>query len=79
MIPVVTIIGLRLPVLIGGTVIMEQIFVLPGIGLFVVEAVNKRDYTVISGINLFLAVFVLLVNLIVDLSYSYLDPRVRNR
>lgn len=79
MIPVVTIIGLRLPVLIGGAVIMEQIFCLPGIGLFVVEAVNKRDYTVISGINVFLASFVLLVNLIIDLSYSYLDPRVRNK
>lgn len=79
MIPVITIIGLRVPVLIGGAVIMEQIFVLPGIGLYVIEAINKRDYTVISGINLFLAVFILLVNLIVDVSYSYLDPRIRNK
>ena len=77
MIPVITIIGLRVPVLIGGAVIMEQIFVLPGIGLYIIEAINKRDYTVISGINLFLAVFILLVNLIVDVSYSYLDPRIR--
>lgn len=79
MIPVVTIIGLRVPVLIGGAVIMEQIFVLPGIGLYIIEAINKRDYTVISGINLFLAVFILMVNLIVDVSYSYLDPRIRNK
>ena len=79
MIPVVTIIGLRVPVLIGGAVIMEQIFVLPGIGLYIIEAVQKRDYTVISGINLFLATFILLINLLVDVSYSYLDPRIRNK
>jgi len=79
MIPVITIIGLRVPVLIGGAVIMEQIFVLPGIGLYIVEAVNMRDYPVIAGINLFLAVFILLINLIVDVSYSYLDPRIRHK
>ena len=66
-----------MPVLIGGTVIMEQIFVLPGVGRLVIEAVQGRDYTMISGINVFLAAFVLVVNLIVDISYAFLDPRIR--
>jgi len=77
LIPVVTVAGLQLPVLIGGTVIMEQIFVLPGVGRLLIEAVQGRDYTMISGINVFLATFVLGANLTVDLSYAYLDPRIR--
>ena len=77
LIPVVTVAGLQLPVLIGGTVIMEQIFVLPGVGRLLIEAVQGRDYTMISGINVFLATFVLSANLMVDLSYAYLDPRIR--
>lgn len=77
LIPVVTMVGLSLPVLIGGTVIMETIFNLPGMGRLAIDALNHRDYPVISGINLFFAVFVLIANLSVDLSYSFLDPRVR--
>jgi len=77
LIPVVTIAGMMIPVLIGGSVIMEQIFGLPGIGRLVIEAVTKRDYTVISGVNMVVATVVLLANLLVDLSYAYLDPRVR--
>jgi peptide/nickel transport system permease protein len=77
LIPVVTIVGVTLPVLIGGSVILEQIFALPGIGRLLIEAVNRRDYPVISGINLFLASFVLIINLAVDVIYAYLDPRVR--
>ena len=77
LIPVVTVVGMQMPVLIGGTVIMEQIFVLPGVGRLVIEAVQGRDYTMISGINVFLAAFVLIVNLIVDISYAFLDPRIR--
>ena len=77
LIPVVTVVGMQMPVLIGGTVIMEQIFVLPGVGRLVIEAVQGRDYTMISGINIFLAAFVLIVNLLVDLSYAFLDPRIR--
>jgi peptide/nickel transport system permease protein len=79
LIPVVTIIGFRIPVLIGGTVIMEQIFCLPGMGRLMIEALNSRDYTMLSGVNLFIAVFVLVNNLAIDLSYAYLDPRVRYR
>ncbi len=76
LIPVVTMIGLSIPVVIGGTVIIEQIFVLPGMGRLLVEALNQRDYTVVSGVNLFFASFVMLTNLAVDLSYAYLDPRI---
>lgn len=77
LIPVITIIGLQIPYLIGGTVIIEQIFGLPGIGRLIVDAARQRDYPIISGGMLFFGVAVLAVNLLVDLSYSVLDPRVR--
>jgi peptide/nickel transport system permease protein len=76
LIPVVTVIGLQLPILIGGSVILENIFNLPGIGRLMVEVINNRDYTVLSGINLITATIVLLINIGVDLTYAYLDPRV---
>jgi peptide/nickel transport system permease protein len=79
LIPVVTIIGLQMPVLIGGTVVMEQIFALPGVGLLMLNAIFNRDYPIISGVMLFMAMFVLLMNLIIDLTYSFLDPRVQYR
>jgi peptide/nickel transport system permease protein len=75
--PVVTIVGMMFPILIGGSVILEQIFALPGIGRFLIDALNRRDYPVISGINLVMATFVLVINLIVDVTYGYLDPRVQ--
>lgn len=78
-IPVVTIIGLQLPILIGGSVVLEQIFTLPGVGSLLIESITKRDYTVVSGINLFMAIFVLIINLAVDMTYAYLDPRVHYR
>ena len=77
MIPVVTIIGLQLPVMVGGSVIIEQIFVLPWLGRLMLESLSLRDYTMVSGINLFIAVVVMAINLLVDLSYSVLDPRIR--
>jgi peptide/nickel transport system permease protein len=77
MIPVVTITGLQLSTLIGGTVIMESIFVLPGMGRFLLDAITWRDYPVIQGINLFLATGVLVLNLVIDLVYGCLDPRIR--
>ena len=79
LIPVVTLVGLQIPVLIGGAVIIEQIFALPGIGSLLIEAINMRDYPVISGINVFLATFILFINLIIDLTYAYLDPRIHYR
>jgi peptide/nickel transport system permease protein len=79
LIPVVTLIGLQAPLLMGGAVIMEQIFVIPGMGLLLLEAVSQRDYPIITGVFLVLGVCVMLVNLLVDLSYGTLDPRVRYR
>ena len=79
LIPVVTIIGLQLPVLIGGTVIMEQIFNLPGMGRLMIDALGRRDYTIISGINIMMASVILAGNLLTDLTYAWLDPRVHYR
>jgi peptide/nickel transport system permease protein len=79
MIPVITIIGLQLPVTISGSVVLEKIFCLPGIGWLIIDAINSRDYAIISGINLFLATFVLIINLFVDVTYAWLDPRVQYR
>ena len=77
LIPVVTLIGLQLPILVGGAVIMENIFNLPGIGRLLLDALKERDYPVVSGVNLFFATGVIGVNLMIDLIYPYLDPRVR--
>ena len=77
LIPVVSLIGLQLPILIGGSVIMENIFNLPGLGRLMLIALADRDYPVVSGVNLFFATAVVLFNLLIDLFYSYLDPRVR--
>ena len=79
LIPVVTLIGLQAPLLIGGAVILEQIFVVPGMGLLLLDAVFQRDYPVISGVFLVVGVGILLINLLVDLTYGFLDPRVRHR
>ena len=69
--------GLQLPILVGGAVIMENIFNLPGLGRLLLDALTDRDYPVVSGINLFFATGVVLLNLLIDLIYPYLDPRVR--
>ena len=76
LIPVVTIIGLNLPVLIGGAVIIETLFQWPGMGLAYITAVNQRDYTMIMGFVLFTSVFVLFSNLLTDVTYALVDPRV---
>ena len=79
LIPVATIVGASLPMLVGGAVIMEQIFALPGIGHLMLTAISQRDYTVVSGVNLFVAAAIVVANLLVDISYAFLDPRVRYR
>ncbi len=79
LIPVITLIGGSVPVLIGGSVIIEQIFCLPGLGRLTVGSITYRDYTVVSGILLFYAAMVVLSNLVTDLTYAYLDPRIRYR
>ncbi len=76
-IPVVTLIGMELPLLVGGSVIMENIFNLPGLGRLFLNALQNRDYPIVSGVNLFFAAGVMLFNLLIDLIYPYLDPRVR--
>lgn len=76
LIPLVTILGTELGVLLGGTVVMETIFNLPGMGRLMITALRGRDYPVISAINLLVACTIVLLNLLVDLSYAYLDPRV---
>lgn len=77
LIPVVTIIGLQIPVLIGGAVVYETVFSVPGIGRYLLDAAANRDYPIIQGVNLVLASVVLLINLIVDVLYTVLDPRIR--
>ena len=77
LIPVVTLVGFQLPILIGGSVIIEQIFVLPGMGRLLLSALGAREYHLVSAINLMLATAVMVVNLGIDLTYAYLDPRVR--
>ncbi len=79
LIPVVTIVGADLTVLIGGAVIIESIFALPGTGRLMVDALKVRDYALVAGVNLTFAVAVVGANLLVDLSYAFLDPRVRYR
>ena len=76
-IPVITIVGQQFSILIGGTVIVEFAFLLPGLGSMTLDAVMLRDYTVIQGTVLFFATVMVLMNLLVDLTYSWFDPRIR--
>jgi peptide/nickel transport system permease protein len=76
-IPVVTIVGIQIGNIANGTVIMETIFGLPGMGRFLVDAMNQRDYPVVQGVILLAAAIIVLVNLLVDMTYAYLDPRIR--
>ncbi len=76
-IPVVTLVGLLLPLLIGGSVVLEEIFGLPGVGRYMLEAIGRRDYIVLAGGTLTTAIVVVLANLMTDLSYAWLDPRIR--
>ena len=78
-IPVITVIGQQFSVLLGGTVIVEFIFLQPGVGSLMLDAVLLRDYTLIQGAVLFFAVVIVVTNLLVDLSYAWLDPRIRYR
>jgi peptide/nickel transport system permease protein len=77
LIPVVTLSGVEFGYLLGGAVIVEEIFALPGIGRLVLDAINQRDYALVQGTVLFIAFNFLIVNLIVDLAYAALDPRIR--
>ena len=76
LIPVITVIGYWVPVMLGGTVIIEQIFSLPGMGRLLITATQNRDYPIVSGVTLIFAFGMVLINLMIDLTYAYLDPRV---
>jgi peptide/nickel transport system permease protein len=77
LIPVITVLGIQIAQILGNTVIFETIFGLPGIGRFLFEAINQRDYPVIQGVNLLIVSVVVVMNLVVDTCYAYLDPRIR--
>jgi len=77
LIPVLTVVGLLLGTIVSGNVILETIFVVPGIGLWVVNAIGTFDYPVIQGVVLVVAVTLVFVNLMVDIAYAWLDPRIR--
>jgi peptide/nickel transport system permease protein len=73
-----TVIGLQIAALLSGTLIIEQIFALPGLGRFLYAAILGRDYIVVQGVVLFLAVLYVFVNFAIDILYSFLDPRIRH-
>jgi peptide/nickel transport system permease protein len=77
MIPVITVIGIQLGGLMGGSVIIEQIFGLPGVGWYLLQGILNRDYPVVQATVLFLATVFIVMNLIVDLAYAFLDPRIK--
>ena len=77
LIPVVTVLGLQVAALLGGTVIIEQIFALPGVGLYFFQTLVTRDYVVVQSVTLYIGVVVVIMNLLVDISYAWLDPRIR--
>src|SRR5205823_14608305 len=76
-IPALTVLGLQVTQLVSGTVVLESIFVLPGMGRYLLESVQARDYPSTQALNLIFATVVVLTNLPVDLLYGWLDPRVR--
>ena len=79
MIPVLTIIGLQFAFLMAGSIIIEQVFFLPGLGRLVFQAISQRDLIVVESVVMILVFAVIIVNFIVDLSYAAVDPRLRNR
>ncbi len=76
MLPIVTILGIQIPVLIGGSVVIEVIFGLPGVAAYLYQSINQRDFPPIIAINVIIAIIVVIANLVVDVTYAYLDPRV---
>jgi peptide/nickel transport system permease protein len=77
LIPIVTIIGLQVPVLVGGSLVLEQIFAIPGVALYLFTAILNRDFPVIIAVNMIIALVIIVTNLLVDLTYAVLDPRIR--
>jgi peptide/nickel transport system permease protein len=77
LIPIITIIALNVPSLLGGTVVIEQVFAWPGMGSLAISSVTGRDYNVLMGINLIVAIMILLSNLLADVIYAFADPRIK--
>jgi len=79
LIPVVTLSGIQLGYLLGGTIVIENMFALPGMGRLLLQVVNERDYPVVQGIVLFIGILIVLLNIVVDILYTLIDPRVELR
>ena len=77
LIPLVTVVGLSFAILMGGAVITEQVFNIPGVGRLLIQAIGRRDYPLVQGIVLVIALMYVLINLLVDIVYGVLDPRIR--
>jgi peptide/nickel transport system permease protein len=77
MLPVVTVIGLEAGILLGGLIVTETVFNIPGVARFLVEAVRWRDYPMVQNLVMFIAVIVVTINFIIDMLYAYLDPRIK--
>lgn len=77
LIPIITIIGMQLTLLVAGTMIMESIFSLPGMGRYLFNAITQRDYPAIQGVTLIICTVIVTMNVIIDLTYGFLDPRIR--
>lgn len=76
-VPIITVVGIGVALLISGVVITESVFNIPGIGRLVVDAISRRDYPIIQGVMIIFAAIYVLINLVIDISYSFLDPRIR--
>jgi peptide/nickel transport system permease protein len=77
MLPVITIIGIEAAFLIGGLIVTETVFNIPGVARFLVEAVRSRDYPIVQNLVMFIAVIVVTINFLVDMAYTLFDPRIR--
>ncbi len=77
MLPIITIIGIEAAFLVGGLIVTETVFNIPGVARFLVEAIRWRDYPVVQSLVMFIAVVVVTVNFLVDMAYAVLDPRIR--
>jgi peptide/nickel transport system permease protein len=77
LIPVITVVGLQIPLLVGGSVVIEAVFNVRGMGLWFFQAISQRDYSIVQAVALLTAAIVVISNLVVDLAYSWIDPRIK--
>ena len=75
-IPIVTLVGMQIGILMGGTVVIEQIFSIPGLGQYLLTGIFQRDFPIVQGTVLFMATIYVIINLLVDILYTYIDPRI---